>query len=40
MDIELCFVYWALGSALWQRLSAIKVELELELVAQENLGDW
>ena len=30
MDIELCFVHWALESALWQRLGAIKVELELE----------
>ena len=28
MDIELCFVHCALESALWQRLSAIKVELE------------
>ena len=31
MYIELCFVHCALESALWQRLSAIKVELELEL---------
>ena len=29
MDIELCFVHCALESAHWQRLSAIKVELEL-----------
>ena len=32
------FVHCALESALWQRLSAIKVELELELV--ENETDW
>ena len=31
MDIELCFVHCALESALWQILSAIKLELELEL---------
>ena len=30
MDIELCFVHCALESGVWQRLSAIKVELELE----------
>ena len=29
MNIELCFVHCALESALWQRLSAINVELEL-----------
>ena len=29
MNIELCFVHCALESSLWQRLSAIKVELEL-----------
>ena len=28
MNIELCFVHCTLESALWQRLSAIKVELE------------
>ena len=28
MNIELCFVDCALESALWQRLSTIKVELE------------
>ena len=31
MDIELCFAQCALECALWQRLSAIKVELELLL---------
>ena len=29
MNIELCLVHFALESALWQRLIAIKVELEL-----------
>ena len=31
VGIELCFVHCALDCALWQRLSTIKVELELEL---------
>ena len=30
MNIELCLVCCTLESALWQRLSAIKVELELD----------
>ena len=31
MNIEFCFVHCALESALWQRLSAIKVELEFNI---------